>query len=187
MSTSATDVVKVVNSLLEFSGDDQQALLEVLTDYFSSPEDDTDPESNFESDEDDDGQANMQGTTTMHAKNYDINIITFPTSKLHAELASELGGADGGDNCGDADENGEEARSNDTDMRISEAMQCVRNNADDIITTSLPTDTLERELVTQFMTSGYGCKKARGTQCYQQFTQEYVTSVRQSCAEANSL
>ena len=56
-----------------------------------------------------------------------------------------------------------------TDMRISEAMQCVCNNADDI--------------VTQFMTSGWGCKKARGTQFYQQFTHEYVTSVGQSCAE----
>ena len=188
MSTSATDAVKVVNSLLEFSGDDQQALLEVLTDYFTSPEDATDSESNPESNEDetchedDDGQANMQGTATMHAKNYDINIIKFQLLNS-AELASELGGADGGYNCGDADESGEEAGPMDTDMRISEAMQCVRNNADDIITTSLPTDTLEHELVTQFMTSGCGCKKARGTQCYQQFSQEYVTFMRQSCAE----
>ena len=35
-----------------------------------------------------------------------------------------------------------------TDMCITEAMQCVSNNADDIITTGLPTDTLEHELVT---------------------------------------
>ena len=105
------------------------------------------------------------------------NIIKFQLLNS-AELASELGGADGGYNCGDADESGEQARPMDTDMRISEAMQCVRNNADDIITTSLPTDTLEHELVTQFMTSGCGCKKARCTQCYQQFSQEYVTSMR---------
>lgn len=87
MSRSATDAVKAVNTLLEFSGDDQQALLEVLTDYFTSPEDGTDPESNPESDEDntchedDDGQANLQGTATltMHAKNYDKhhNILNF--------------------------------------------------------------------------------------------------------------
>ena len=87
MSTSATDAVKAVNSLLEFSRDDQQALLEVLTDYFTSPEDATDSESNPESDEDetchedDDGQANMQGTATMHAKNYDKH-HKVPTSKL---------------------------------------------------------------------------------------------------------
>ena len=61
-------------------------------------------------------------------------------------------------------------------------MQCMRNNADDIITTGLSTDVLKHELVTHF-TSGCGCKKARGTQCYQTFTQEYVTPVSQSCAE----
>ena len=72
----------------------------------------------------------------------------------------------------------------DTDMCISEAMQCVCNNAYDIITTLLPTNALEREFMSHSMTSGYGCKKARGTQCYQQFSQEYVTSVRQSCANS---
>lgn len=88
------------------------------------------------------------------------NITTFSTSKLCAELASELVGADVGDNCGDADENTEEVGPMDTDMRISEAMQCVQNNADDIITTGLPTDALEHELVIQFMTPGCGCNKA---------------------------
>ena len=33
------------------------------------------------------------------------------------------------------------------------------------------------------MTSGCGCTKAKGTQCCQQFSQEYIMSVRQSCAE----
>ena len=33
------------------------------------------------------------------------------------------------------------------------------------------------------MTSGCGCTKARGTQCCNQFTREYVTSARETCAE----
>ena len=34
------------------------------------------------------------------------------------------------------------------------------------------------------MTSGCGCTKARGTQCCNQFTREYVTSARETCAES---
>ena len=71
----------------------------------------------------------------------------------------------------------------DTDTRISEAMQHLRSNADEMITTGLTSDNREHELVSQFMTSGCGCTKARGTQCCQQFSQEYIMSVRQSCAE----
>ena len=36
MSTRAIDAAKVANTLLDLSGDDQQALLEVMTDYFTS-------------------------------------------------------------------------------------------------------------------------------------------------------
>ena len=39
MSTSAIDVPRVANTLLEFSGDNQQALLEVIVDYIISPDD----------------------------------------------------------------------------------------------------------------------------------------------------
>ena len=39
MSTSAIDVPKLANTLLEVSGDDQQALLEVIADYIISPDD----------------------------------------------------------------------------------------------------------------------------------------------------
>ena len=49
MCTSARDAAKAANTLLEFSGDDQQALLEVMTDYFTSPDKDRDSDS----DEDD--------------------------------------------------------------------------------------------------------------------------------------
>ena len=37
MSTSAIDTAKAANTLLDFSGDDPQALLEVMADYFTSP------------------------------------------------------------------------------------------------------------------------------------------------------
>ena len=38
MFTSAIDVTKAANTLLDFSRDDQQALLEVMADYSTSPE-----------------------------------------------------------------------------------------------------------------------------------------------------
>ena len=56
MSTSAIDVTKAANTLLDFSRDDQQALLEVMADYSTSPVEGRD----FDSDEDgttDDQQA----------------------------------------------------------------------------------------------------------------------------------
>ena len=62
-------------------------------------------------------------------------------------------------------------------------MQRLYSSAVNIVTTGLPTDELEHELVAQFMTSGCGCTKARGTQCCNQFTREYVTSARETCAE----
>ena len=38
MARRATDVAKAVNNLLDFSGDDQAALLDVIQDYFCEPE-----------------------------------------------------------------------------------------------------------------------------------------------------
>ena len=54
MATSASEAAKAVNALMGFSSDDQDALLEVLQDYFSSPdglesdewEDDDSPDDN---------------------------------------------------------------------------------------------------------------------------------------------
>ena len=37
--------------------------------------------------------------------------------------------------------------------------------------------------MSEFMTSGCGCAKAKGQQCLRQFSPEYVKSVRESCAE----
>ena len=48
MCTSAIDVTKAANTMLDFSRDDQQALLEVMADYSTSPVEGRD----FDSDED---------------------------------------------------------------------------------------------------------------------------------------
>jgi len=54
MSTSAIDVTKAANTLLDFSRDDQQALLEVMADYSTSPVEGRD------SDSDEDGTTDDQ-------------------------------------------------------------------------------------------------------------------------------
>ena len=54
MSTSAIDAAKAANTLLGFSRDDQQALLEVMADFFTSPVEGRD------SDSDEDGTSDDQ-------------------------------------------------------------------------------------------------------------------------------
>ena len=54
MSTSAIDVTQAANTLLDFSRDDQQALLEVMADYSTSPVEGRD------SDSDEDGTTDDQ-------------------------------------------------------------------------------------------------------------------------------
>lgn len=66
-------------------------------------------------------------------------------------------------------------------------MQCFIFDSDGIITTGLPTDEKEEQLISQFMTAGCGCTKARGTQCCQQFSLEHVTSSRRCCVELTHL
>ena len=67
MTTSATDAVKAANSLLGFSRRDQEALLEVMTDYFTSPEGGRDSESDEDDDEFDNGQTKLKGTAKLNA------------------------------------------------------------------------------------------------------------------------
>ena len=68
MTTSATDTAKAANSpFLGFSGRDQEALLEVMTDYFTSPEGGRDSESGKDADEFNNGQMKLQGTAKMNA------------------------------------------------------------------------------------------------------------------------
>ena len=64
MMTSATDAA---NSLLRFSGRDQEVLLEVMTDYFTSPEGGRDSESDEDDDEFDNRQTKLQGTAKLNA------------------------------------------------------------------------------------------------------------------------
>ena len=52
MGTRASEAARAVNSLLAFTGDDQQGLLEVMEDYFTLP-DDQDRHDDSDDDEDD--------------------------------------------------------------------------------------------------------------------------------------
>ena len=58
MSTSAKVATKAANTLLDFSRDDQQALLEVMADYSTSPVEGRD------SDSDEDGTTDDQQANT---------------------------------------------------------------------------------------------------------------------------
>ena len=76
MMTSATDAAKAANSLLRFSGRDQEVLLEVMTDYFTSPEGGRDSESDEDDDEFDNGQTKLQGTAKLNAISTDTITYT---------------------------------------------------------------------------------------------------------------
>ena len=67
MSTHAIDVAKVANTLLEFSRDNQHALVEVITEYFTSTDESRDSDSD-EDDVPDDGQAQLQGRARINTK-----------------------------------------------------------------------------------------------------------------------
>lgn len=62
---------------------------------------------------------------------------------------------------------------------MNEVLGGLHTIADEITITSLPTDQAEKDLVSAFMASGCGCIK----QCSKQFSVEYMTSVRESCAK----
>ena len=59
MSTTALEAAKSVNALMSFSGGDQDALLDVLGDYFSSPCPEMDDSEDDDSDEDQEGNYTM--------------------------------------------------------------------------------------------------------------------------------
>ena len=188
MSTRAIDAAKAANTLLEFSGDDQQALLEVMTDYFTSPDERRDSDSDEDAyDVTDDGQAQLQGRTRINTKHDNImmtmHTIKSQTSAYCVELIGEPEGADVTASCEETDVSSEDDEVVDMETRVREATHLLQTNNDSIITIGLPTDALEHEAVSQFMTSGCGCTKAKGKPCCEHFSQEYVTSMRQSCAE----
>ena len=69
-----------------------------------------------------------------------------------------------------------------TDECVVEALNGLRTTTETTVT-PLFTDVIEERLVSEFMTSGCGCAKAKGQPCLRQFSPEYVKSVRESCAE----
>ena len=69
------------------------------------------------------------------------------------------------------------------ETRVREATHRLQINNDSIITIGLPTGALEHEAVSQFMTSGCGCTKAKRKPCCEHFSQEHVTSMRQYSAK----
>ena len=72
MTTSATDAAKAANALLGFSARDQEALLDVMADYFTSPEEGRDSESDEDEDEFDNGQTKLQGTAKLNVISTDF-------------------------------------------------------------------------------------------------------------------
>ena len=62
---------------------------------------------------------------------------------------------------------------------MSEAFRNLHSIADEVTITSLPTDRVEEDLVSKFMSMGCGCVK----RCSKQFSLEYIRSVRRECAE----
>ena len=144
MSTCAIDAAKAANTLLEFSGDDQQALLEVMTDFFISPEEGRDSDSD-EDDFPDDGQSQLQGRTRMNTIDDNHNI-----KSLHcAGLVGEPRGASVTASCEETDASSEDDEVVDMETRIREAMQRLQTNNNSIITIKLPTNALEHEAVSQ--------------------------------------
>ena len=70
----------------------------------------------------------------------------------------------------------------DTDSRVQEAMRRAQGITE-VTIDLLPTDIQENQVVTDFVSAGCGCTKANGRQCSEQFSLEYLKSVRESCAE----
>ena len=66
---------------------------------------------------------------------------------------------------------------------MQEALQGLHTVGSVVTITSRPTDTEEEFVVSSFMSTGCGCRKAKGAPCYRQFSLSYVEEFRASCAE----
>ena len=75
-------------------------------------------------------------------------------AELAGEPAGEPGNGDITASCEETDVSSEDDEVADTETRVREATQCLQTNNDSIITIGLPSDALEHEAVSQFMTSG---------------------------------
>ena len=156
-----------------------------MTDYFTSPDERRDSDSD-EDDVTDNRQAQLHSRTRINTK-YDNIIMTVhnikrQTSAYCAELVGEPEGADVTASCEETDASSEDEEVVDTKTRVREATHRLQIENDSIITIGLPTDALEHEAVSQFITSACGCTKAKRKPCCEHFSQEHVTSMRQSCA-----
>ena len=69
-----------------------------------------------------------------------------------------------------------------TDDRVREALLIVVE-AEIVVIESAPSDSLEEKIISTFLLSGCGCRKLHGKPCYQQFSREYISDYRASCAE----
>ena len=96
----------------------------------------------------DDGQAQLQGRTRINTRHGTI-MMTMHNIKSHTS------GADITASCKETDASSEDDEVVDTETRVREAAQRLQTNNDSIITTGLPTDALEHEAVSQFMTSSW--------------------------------
>ena len=84
--------------------------------------------------------------------------------------------ADGSDDDDQEDENDQP----DTELRVQEALQTLRNTANEVTITDLPTDKMEKQFLSQFAATG---TKAKGKSCSTRFSSEEVKSVQAACAE----
>ena len=57
------------------------------------------------------------------------------------------------------------------------------SDTDVLLIDSLPTDSEEQQIMSEFMKAGCGCCKVNDKPCFEQFSKEYITSHRASCAE----
>ena len=71
----------------------------------------------------------------------------------------------------------------DTEERVQEALQGLHTPASVVTITNHPTDIEENVTISTFMSTGCGCRKAKGAPCFRQFSLSDVEEFRASCAE----
>ena len=166
-STTALEAARAVNTLMT---GDQNALLEVLDDYFTSPDGPERDEIDDDEDSEDDGvQEVLQGIQKLNTvKIYTLEYYIV-TTIVQPPLADDVES----DSSDDDDQ-----RVVNVGKRVHEAMTGVRTISGEVTISSLPTDDSERELISGFVMSRCGCNKASGKPCSMQFSKEHLVSVR---------
>ena len=160
-SAKAGEAANAVNSLLHLSSGDQQALLDVLEDYFSTPSETKADDSDLDDDSDMELEPES-GTSGVHVNQNEglMNEVVLHTS-------------------GDIPE-GSESDDDEltTEQQIQEALQNIPS-IHDLEVVLRPCDTNEEELVAEFVSTGCSCSK----QCSSQFSSGYIQDMRAHCLE----